>query len=227
MIRPFRFVIVRAFEPVRETFAENGWQPLWIILEIICLISRALSGLTYLSKRPSQVLVQFWVAGWLVVLICLTLLAPKDGWAGLVILGVALYRLQDLLFSTLDDTFSVTRRFDSFVGGTKVLIALVNIGQIVLIFTIAFSVVTTSSDWVHGTGPLTTGDAFVYSWSSLTPFAISSSAADPLTRTLTLIESSIAVLILLIALSRFMSITPPASEPPASSSQAYRFQGDR
>jgi hypothetical protein len=59
---------------------------------------------------------------------------------------------------------------------------------------------------------LSTGDAFVFSWSSLTPFAISGSAHDTVTKALTLVESSIAVLIVLIALSRFMSIAPEPTE---------------
>ncbi len=198
-------VLRRSVEPIPSTFKEHGWQPLWILLEIVCLLSRMLSLLTYLARRPGQILIQVWVGLWLLALVFLALFGPTGGW---IVLAVVFYRLQDLLFSTLDDTFSVTDRFDSFDGGTKVLIALINLAQIVLIFTIAIMVLTTSSDWSNAANPLTRGNAFVFSWSSLTPFAVSASVVDTVSRTLTVVESSIAVIIVLIALSRFMGVTP-------------------
>jgi hypothetical protein len=173
---------------------------------ILCLVSRAISLLNVFAKKPTPPVTQLYVRLWLVGLILCTILWPKSGAAGLILLAIAFYRLQDLLFSTLDDALGITGRFRLAGGTTKVLIALVNIVQIVLIFTIAFSVLTTKGDWGHLPVRFGTRYSFIISWSSLTPFTVNTNANDSLTWVLTMVESAIAVVILLVALGRFCSL---------------------
>jgi hypothetical protein len=190
---------------------ENKRLAIQLPVAILCLLSRAISPLNWVEKEPSPEDTQLYVGIWVVVLIGLTSFVPKSGIAGLVLLAIGFYRLQDLLFSTLDDALGITGRFRLAGGMTKVLITLVNIVQIVLIFTIAFSVLTTKEDWAHPPLPFGTQSCFILSWSSLTPFTVNTNASDSLTWTLTMVESAIAVVILLVALSRFLSL-PSSSD---------------
>jgi hypothetical protein len=186
--------------------AENRRLPILFLLAIACLVSRAISILTIFTKRPTPPVTQWYVGLWFVALLICTVVVTKAGIPGLVLVAIAFYRLQDLLFSTLDDALAITGRFRSGVGTTKVLIILVNIVQIVLIFTIVFSVLTTKGDWAHPPMPFGTRSCFILSWSSLTPFTVNTNANDSLTWILTIAESAIAVIILLVALSRFLSL---------------------
>jgi hypothetical protein len=198
--------------------AEQGWEffkrivgknkclLIQLPVAILCLVSRAISLLNVFAKKPTPPVTQLYVGLWLVGLIICTILWPKSGAAGLILVAIAFYRLQDLLFSTLDDALSITGRFRLSGGTTKVLIALVNIVQIVLIFTITFSVLTTKGDWTHPPVPFGTRSSFILSWSSLTPFTVNTNANDSLTWVLTMVESAIAVVILLVTLSRFLSL---------------------
>lgn len=185
---------------------ENKRLAIQLPVAILCLLSRAISLLNLVKKEPKPPATQLYVGLWLVGLIVYTVLFPKSGALGLVLLVIPFYRLQDMLFSTLDDALGITGRFRSAGGTTKVLITLVNIVQIVLIFTIAFSVLTTKEDWAHPPLPFGTRSCFILSWSSLTPFTVNTNANDSLTWTLTTVESAIAVVILLVALSRFLSL---------------------
>jgi hypothetical protein len=203
-----------------RVFCENKRLAIQLPVAILCLLSRAISALNWFNKEPKPPDTQLYVGVWLVGLIFCTVFVPKSGIAGLVLLAFGFYRLQDLLFSTLDDALGITGRFGSADAATKtgmttkVLITLVNIVQIVLIFTIAFSVLTTKEDWAHPPLPFGTRSCFILSWSSLTPFTVNTNASDPLTWTLTIVESAIAVIMLLVALGRFLGL------PSSSGNQA-------
>src|SRR5579863_5447993 len=105
---------------------ENKRLAIQLPVAILCLLSRAISALNLVKKEPSPEATQLYVAIWLVILIALTFFSPRSGLVGLLFLVISFYRLQDLLFSTLDDALAVTGRFRLAVGTTKVLIALVN-----------------------------------------------------------------------------------------------------
>jgi hypothetical protein len=142
----------------------------------LCLVSRAASPLTWVTKEPTKGATQAYVFLWLLGLAGLVGLVVLFPIVGLVFVAVGFYRLQDLFFSTLDDALSITGRFESARDvETKVLITLANIFQIVLIFTIAFSVLTTKADWHKPPSPFGIGSCFILSWSSLTPFTVNTS----------------------------------------------------
>jgi hypothetical protein len=192
------------------------------LVAVPCALSKAISALNIFTERPSRAATQGYVLFWLVVLGVYTgVMAafvpfPKSGLVRVLVLVIPFYRLQDLFFSTLDDALGITGRFESVRDDMthKVLITLVNIVQIVLIFTIAFSVLTTKKDWAKPPVPFGTGSCFILSWSSLTPFTVNQNAADPKTWALTIIESAIAVVILLVVLGRFLALSEKPLPPP-------------
>lgn len=191
--------------------------PLSFLLAIVCLCSRAISILTPFEGRLRQYTVDSYVLFWLAVLIALATAAPRTGGWGMVVASVALYRVQDLLFSTLDDALALTGRFQGFTAPSKVIIALVNMMQIVLAFTIAIGVFTLSSDWsnapAHALGRF---NCFVLSWAGLIPFGVSSSAVSSDAQLISIVESAVAVIILLVALSRFLSLPSATPSEPAN-----------
>jgi len=212
---------LRGRELFKAVWRDRKTLPLSLAVAIVCLLSRAASLLTFVSwvketafKAPSDdedPVIEVYVVAWLAVLIVLLFVFPKGGDPGLALVAVAMYRLQDLVLSTFDDALQLTKRFSNIDGASKVIFALVNLLQIVFIFAITFSVLTTSADWVSAPQPFGTFGCIVLSWTGLIPFGVSASAQGMRAQVLTMVESSVAVVILLIALSRFLSFAPPGS----------------
>lgn len=100
--------------------------------------------------------VQWYVVFWLALLAILLFLIPPAGgtWA-LIIFGVAMYRLQDLVFAVMDDALGTTcrslsfreprERFDDSLARAPIAILLVNVVQVIIIFAIAFAYLNSQS----------------------------------------------------------------------------------
>ena len=136
---------------------------------------------------------------------------------GLAFAWLALYRLQDLLFGTIADCFG----FQPFNGEwqSKVVLAIINIVQIVMIFAIAFLVFTTANAF---SPPAPSGrfGHFYLSWNTLPPLGNGFAAQTVRARLLVMIESGAGVLLTVIALSRFLSNSDKTSGALPSDSAA-------
>jgi hypothetical protein len=143
----------------------------------------------------------FYVLGWLILLTGGLSIAPMSGNWGLAVGSLALYRLQDMLLGTIGDVFAP----EPYKGywASKVAVVLVNIVQVVIIFAITYLVFTTNnafSPWV----PSSRFGHFYLSWTGLLPLGSGFAAKTLWARILAMIESGAGVLLILIALSRFL-----------------------
>jgi hypothetical protein len=143
-----------------------------------------------------------YVLAWLLALIVILLWAPLGGNWGLAFAALAIYRLQDMILGTIGDAFV----FNTIggTGGSKVLLAVVNIFQIVVIFAIAFYVLLPNSAFMPPAPTGRFGHLFL-SWSTLPPLGGGFLAQSTRARTLVMVESAAGVLLVVIALSRFLS----------------------
>jgi hypothetical protein len=147
-----------------------------------------------------------YVLGWFGALILALVFAPLSGIPGAIFAWAALYRLQDLLFGTIGDAFEFFT-----VGGlwqSKVLLAILNIGQIVTIFAIAFAAMTPISAF-SPLAPSGRVGHFFLSWSTLPPLGSGFAAVTTRARVMVMVESGVGVILTVIAVSRFLSKTDP------------------
>jgi hypothetical protein len=183
---------------------------LWLVYFIVWM-SAKISIAYWLSKitgRPrNSNFYGYYVLGWLAALLVILSFAPTSGNWGLAFGSLALYRLQDLLFSTIDDALC-----HPFAGSwpSKVVLVIINIVQVVTIFAIAFLVFTTSHAFSPSAPPSRFGH-FYLSWSALPPLGSGFAAETMEARVLVIIESGVGILLTVIALSRFLS--SPGAEP--------------
>ena len=140
-------------------------------LSHVCRWSRLLSAATWFNLDQDERPIHYYVLFWLIALIPILSFAPTSGWPGLVLVGLAFYRLQDLIFSTLDNAFLLTTRSSPSkkYDLTLVILALVNIIQIVLIFAIAYLILTGCNPKLFYNPPTSRFDEFYLSWVSLPP----------------------------------------------------------
>jgi hypothetical protein len=180
---------------------------------LICFLSSRISVPTLIGwDSKKQGLLQAYVLGWVGVLVVLLYLAREPGQLALIlpewlILGLALYRLQDLLFSSVDDAMELTSTYRDYDDKGRILILLVNLVEIILIFAIAYLVlvgpqaITTAMPPNHH---ITNIDYFVQSWNTLAPFGSAAPAAIGLAPQLGMAEAVVSLLIVVIALSAFV-----------------------
>lgn len=123
----------------------------------LCQISSSISlptvPVSWRLNRGDRV--QWYVVVWLALLGAILVALPKVDALRLVLLALALYRLQDLLFAVVDDALGMTCRSDAFQEpkeplGTKLLrapiaILLTNVVQLIVVFAIAFEYVNLTS----------------------------------------------------------------------------------
>jgi hypothetical protein len=178
-------------------------------------LSEKLSPSYWLGKLtghdPDSGFYGFYVLTWLAALLLILGLAPASGNWALALGWLALYRLQDLLFGTIGDAFQF-RKFDGS-GTGKVVLAIVNIVQIVTIFSIAYLIFTPAHAFRPMAPPSRFGH-FYLSWSSLPPLGSGFAAQTLRARVLVMIESASGLLVTVIALGRFLSINGDSSAPP-------------
>jgi hypothetical protein len=151
-----------------------------------------------------------YILAWFVALAAIGYLGPSHGAAALILVAIALYRLQDFLFASLDQALDLTgkRTFPEGVWQAPVLIALINLGQLVLVFGITYHVLLGSSAFTPMPPNGRLGWLYV-SWQSLpalgTGYVPNTSAA----RVLAVLESGIALVMLTIAVARFLDKPRP------------------
>jgi hypothetical protein len=143
-----------------------------------------------------------YVLAWLGALLVILMWAPLEGNWGLAFAALAFYRLEDMVFGTIGDAFV----FNTIggTGGSKVLLAVINLFQIVVIFAIVFFVLLPRTAF-NPPAPVGRFGHLFLSWSTLPPLG---SGFLPLTtraRSMVMVESAAGVLITIVALSRFLS----------------------
>jgi hypothetical protein len=148
----------------------------------MAVFTAALTSVCWLSRRSSpawcldseQWSIQGYVLFWLVGLSAILAFGPTIGWLRFVMLGIVLYRLQELMFATLDNAFQLTERarrkdLPACEWPTPLLLALVSIIQVVLIFAIAYLILIGQNKAAFASPPASPSDAFFLSWISLPP----------------------------------------------------------
>lgn len=121
---------------------------------------------------------------------------------------VVFYRLQDLIFSTLDNVLRLTERsreIPKYTWQTPLLLALVNSVQIVLIFAIAYLLLTGQNPAAFAHPPSDPFSAFFLSWISLPPLGGGAAPLSTMARVLTITEEATGLLIIVIAIGRFLA----------------------
>lgn len=167
-----------------------------------------------LTRRPQDSQFYGWyVVGWLVALLLMLGLAPASGSWAIALAWLGLYRLQDMLFGTITDAFGFVR----FAGSwqSKVVLAIFNIVQVVTIFAVAYLVFTPGLAFSPPPPPTRFGH-FYLSWSTFPPLGSGFTPRTLRARVLGMTESAVGVLLIVIALSRFLSNPDPAPESPAA-----------
>jgi hypothetical protein len=177
-------------------------------LFLVCSWSRRVSVATWLGLDVRERTIHYYVLFWLITLSLILAVGPTDGWIRWVMVGLAFYRLQDLIFSTLDNALRLTDRSGlpaAYTGPTQVVLALVNINQIVLIFAIAYLILTGHNPGSFSNPPTSRFGEFFLSWSSLPPLGGGASPLSTTARILTVTEEGTGLLIIVIAVGRFLA----------------------
>jgi hypothetical protein len=142
------------------------------------------------------------VLGWLAALVLILRFAPASGTLAVALGWLALYRLQDLFFGTISDAFI----FQSAAGSwqSKVVMAIMNLAQVVIIFAIAFLVFTPGTAFHPSAPPSRFGHLYL-SWNILPVLGSGFAAATVRARVLVMIESAVGFPLAAIALGRLVS----------------------
>lgn len=174
----------------------------------MCWLSRNISAATWFKWDVSERGIHNYVLFWLVALSLILAAGPTAGPAGLVVAGIVFYRLQEVIFSTLDNALVLTDRGQQrpdYAWQTLLMLALVNIVQIVLIFAIAYLVLTGKNPGAFGHPPTGRFGEFFLSWISLPPLGGGAEPLSTTARVLTIGEEATGLLIIVIAISRFLA----------------------
>lgn len=208
-----------AVQPQKEPNEENQAVCNRVLCRACCW-SRKISFATWLNLDVNQKRTHWYVLGWLGFLIFSLFIIPRSGWVGWLLVGLAFYRLQDLLFSTLDNVFHLTKKSvrSSDWSLTLVVLALVNIVQIVLIFAIAYRFLTGHNPKSFENPPSGSFDAFYLSWTSLPPLGGGASPHSIMAKALAMAEEATGLLIIVIAIGRFLGVADPKRSEAAATS---------
>jgi hypothetical protein len=184
------------------------------VLMIVCYFSRYTSVGTLLRRREAWI--HYYVIFWLFALSAILILGPASGFPRWFMVGIAFYRLEDLIFSTLDNVLGLTKfaSADSYAWQTLLVIALVNIVQIVIIFAIANVMIIGHNPHAFSQPPTDRFDFFFMSWISLPALGPGATALSTMAKALTILEEATGLLMIVIAIGRFLSAPP--STPQAS-----------
>lgn len=178
-------------------------------LSDVCTVSRGISVSRWFSWDKSERGIHYYVLVWLGGLVLILAVGPTTGWPGWIMVGVVFYRLQDLIFSTLDNALLLSERARtrsrSYDSRTPVVLALVNIVQIVLVFAIAYLVLTAQHAGSFTQPPSGRFGYFFLSWVSLPPLGGGATPLSVIARALTIGEEGTGLLVIVIAVGRFLS----------------------
>jgi hypothetical protein len=178
------------------------------VFTFLCWLSHKVSIASWHNLDAREGFIHAYVLVWLGVLSGLLALCPISGWLRFAVLGIAFYRLQDLLFSTLDNALRLTKRAQerpAYSWRTPLMLALVNIIQIVLIFAIAYLLLTGQNPAAFAHPPSGPFSAFFLSWISLPPLGGGAAPLSAMARDLTITEEATGLLIIVIAIGRFLA----------------------
>jgi hypothetical protein len=145
-------------------------------------------------------------------------------------LGIVFCRLQELMFSTLDSALMLTdsgrEAFRGFAWQTALMLALVNIIQIVLIFAVAYLVLTGPNPGAFSHLSAGRSSEFFLSWISLPPLGGGATPLSTTARALTISEEATGLLMIVIAVGRFLAGQPNAPARPAALALARLMPGE-
>lgn len=175
-----------------------------------CWLSRMLSPATRFKFDSREWSIQAYVLFWLAGLSAILAVGPTTGWPRWFMLGIVLYRLQELMFATLDNALHLTERArqsnrPTYKWPTPLLLALVSIIQVVLIFAVAYLILIGQNPAAFANPPSSPFDAFFLSWISLPPLGGGSTPLSTMARALTISEEATALLLVVIAIGRFLA----------------------
>jgi hypothetical protein len=178
----------------------------------VCLLSRTCSPARWRNWDYEEASIQFYVLFWLAGLIAILFFGPTTGWPRWFMLGIVLYRLQELMFATLDNALGLTDRArqeetPAYDWPTPLLLSLVSIIQVVLIFAVAYLVLIGQSRAAFANPPSSPLDAFFLSWISLPPLGGGATPLSTMARVLTVSEEATGLLLVVIAIGRFLAGT--------------------
>jgi hypothetical protein len=180
------------------------------VLWRMCWLSRAVSPASWFRWDGRERAIHYYVFFWLAALSLILTVGPTVGWPRFVMLGIVFYRLQDLIFSTLDNALMLTARGQQrrdFAWQTPLMLALVNIIQIVLIFAVAYLILTGQNHGAFSHPPTGRFGEFFLSWIGLPPLGGGATPLSTMARVLTISEEATGLLIIVIAIGRFLAGT--------------------
>lgn len=177
-------------------------------LMFVCWVSRWGSPARPLDSEEWSI--QTYVLIWLAGLSAILAFGPTTGWPRWFMLGIVLYRLQELMFATLDNAFKLTKRARrrdnaAYNWPTPLLLSLVSIIQVVLIFAIAYLILTGQNPAAFANPPSSPFGAFFLSWISLPPLGGGANPLSTMARVLTIAEEATGLLLIVIAIGRFLA----------------------
>jgi hypothetical protein len=183
-------------------------------LTSVCWLSRTFSPARWFDWDFTEWKIQTYVLFWLAGLSAILAFGPTTGWPRFVMLAIVLYRLQELMFATLDNAFQLTERArrrpnPAYKWPTPLLLALVSIVQVVLIFAIAYFILIGQNRAAVTPPPSNPFDSFFLSWISLPPLGGGATPLSTMARALTITEEATALMLVVIAIGRFLAGAGP------------------
>jgi hypothetical protein len=216
-----------------------------------CTLSGWLSLATLLpldSKEKGNDGLEAYVLGWLVFLCSLLFLGPcllqflgpAWGWLALAFALLGMYRLQDLVFASLDNVFGLTPRgikWQSRPGVGPAVIAVWNIAQVIVIFALGYQNLAGTDAFegtsLHPHGPSGPFGFLYLSWTTLFPPGSGYTAISTPARVLVMAESGSGLLMIGLTLAALLSKidkspqveeTPPSRRIPLDSDTVTRIR---
>ena len=179
-------------------------------LTFVSWLGRKCSPATWFNWDSYEWSIQIYVLIWLAGLSAILAFGPTTGWLRFVILGIVLYRLQELMFATLDNALKLTEKarrpkLPAYDWPTPLLLSLVSIIQVVLIFAISYLILIGQNTKGFTNPPSSPFDAFFLSWISLPPLGGGATPLSTMARVLTISEEATGLLLVVIAIGRFLA----------------------
>lgn len=208
-----------------------------VVVTPLSMISARFSLATWMCLNPTKkgYELELYALIWLGLLWYLLSVGPVTGTFRVLILGAGIYRLQDLVFASLDNVFGLTKRGeqwkDDLPGAAPVVINLLNVLQVIVIFALFYqNWPGAGPDGFWGdkghteTLPGNLGFGFLYlSWTTLFPPGSGYTPIHPVTGWLFMAESVCGLLIIGLTLAALLAgVNKPAPGPTAATPPVQR-----